>query len=311
MNTIEIHHPASAADQQTVAAIRAQSAPLKGMMTGAEARPGYDAMIAAIPAATGISYTAASVGGVAGHWCHAPGAPADAAILYLHGGGYVLGSATAYKSFASQFAARAGVHAFVADYGLAPERHFPAGLDDARAVWRGLQAQGIKRIVVVGDSAGGGLSLCLLNWASAEAAAGHTAASVACVVMSPWTDLTLAGLSYGSKSEEDPFLTLTMLRTLSDLYLGTTDPRAAEVSPIYGNLTGLPPIQMHVGTSEILLDDTLNYAARVQAAGGQVAAHVWQDMPHVFPSSFNMLEAGEASMKLMAEFVREQLAIKS
>jgi epsilon-lactone hydrolase len=311
MNPIEIHHTTSTADQQTVAAIRAQSAPLKGMMTRPEARPGYDAMIAAIPAATGVSYTAASVGGIAGHWCHSPGAPADAALLYLHGGGYVLGSATAYKSFASQFAARAGVSAFIADYGLAPERPFPAGLNDARAVWRGLQAQGIQRIVIVGDSAGGGLSLCLLNWASAEAAASRTLAPVACVVMSPWTDLALTGASYASKAEEEPFLTQGILHTFSAMYLGTTDPKTAEASPIYGNLAGLPPIQMHVGTSEILLDDTLNYAARVQAAGGQVTAHVWQDMPHVFPSSFNMLEAGEAAMRLMAQFIRNQLAIKA
>jgi epsilon-lactone hydrolase len=308
MTPIEIHHTASAADQQTVAAIRAQSAPFKGMMTGPEARPGYDAMIAAIPAATSVSHVEGRVGGIPGLWCQVPGAPADAALLYLHGGAYVLGSATAYKSFASQFAARTGVHVFVADYGLAPERPFPAGLNDARAVWRGLQAQGIQRIVIVGDSAGGGLSLSLLNWASSEAAEGRTLAPVACVVMSPWTDLALTGSSYASKSEEDPFVTEAMLRTCAAMYLGTTDPKTAQASPVYGDLAGLPPIQMHVGTREILLDDTLNYAARVQAAGGQVAAHVWQDMPHVFPSSFNVLEAGEAAMQSMAKFIRDGLA---
>jgi epsilon-lactone hydrolase len=307
MKPNEIHHSATAIDQQTVASIRAQTAPFKGMMASLEARPGYEAMIAAIPAASGVSYEQTTVGGIPGHWCRVDGAAADAALLYLHGGAYMLGSATAYMSFASQFAARAGFNVFIAEYGLAPEHPFPAGLHDARAAWQGLQAQGIERIVIVGDSAGGGLSLSLLNWVSAEAVAGRTLAPVACVVMSPWTDLVLAGQSYATKSEEDPFITENMLRTCAAFYLGSTAPENAEASPIYGDLAGLPPIQMHVGTSEVLLDDTLRYAERAGAAGVQVRAHVWQDMPHVFPSSFAMLEAGEAAMRLMADFIKEQL----
>jgi epsilon-lactone hydrolase len=302
-----IDHPASPKDLAVVAAIAAQSAPFKGMMTGPEARVPYDEMIAAIPGAEDVTHDAAMIGGVSGYWCRTTAAPGDAAILYLHGGGYVLGSAKAYRNFASQFAAHTGINVFVPDYSLAPERPFPGGVQDARAVWKGLEAQGFRRMMIVGDSAGGGLSLSLLEWASTEAAAGRGVAPIACVVMSPWTDLSQTGDSYASKAESDPYLTKAMLQTLSELYLGKTAPDTSAASPLYGNLAGLPPIQIHVGTNEVLLDDSLTYANRVHAAGGLVTAHVWQDMPHVFPSSFATLEAGEAAMQLMATFIRQQM----
>jgi monoterpene epsilon-lactone hydrolase len=308
MTDLVIHHAAEPADQAMVAAIRAQSAPFKGMMSGIEARPGYDDMIAAIPGAEGVTYVAASLGGVPGHWCRpAKASAAGQAILYLHGGAYVLGSATAYRNFAGQFAARTGVPVFVADYGLSPERPFPQGLHDARAVWQAMQTEGFSKLAIVGDSAGGGLSLSLLAWARAEAAAGRGMAPQAAAVMSPWIDLALTGASHQTRAEEDPFITANMMQTCAALYLGQTDPRAPEASAVYGNLTGLPPIQIHVGTAEVLLDDSRTYAAAVHAAGGAVEAHVWQDMPHVFPSSFGMLKAGEAAMGLMAGFLRQHL----
>lgn len=303
-----IQHAADPADQAVVEAIRVQSAPFKGMMTGIEARPGYDEMIAAIPGAEGVTHVASTLGGVPGHWCHpAKASAAGQAILYLHGGAYVLGSASAYRNFAGQFAARTGVPVFVADYGLAPERPFPQGLQDARAVWQALQAEGFIKLAIVGDSAGGGLSLSLLAWASAEAAAGRGVAPQAAAVMSPWIDLALTGDSHQIRVEEDPFITGAMMQTCAGLYLGQTDPRAPEASAVYGQLTGLPPIQIHVGTAEVLLDDSRTYAAAVHAAGGVVGAHVWQDMPHVFPSSFGMLKAGEAALGLMAGFLRQHL----
>lgn len=308
MTEFLIHHDADPADLAMIAAVRAQSAPFKGMNSGVAARPGYDQMISAIPGADAVTYSAASLGGVSGHWCHpATGALGDIAILYLHGGAYVLGSATAYRNFAGQFAARTGIPVFVAEYGLAPERPFPHGLQDARAVWQALQADGFTRLAIVGDSAGGGLSLSLLEWASAEAAAGRGAAPMACAVMSPWIDLALTGDSLQSRAEADPFLTLAMLETCARLYLGETDPTMPEASAIYGNLANLPPIQIHVGTAEILLDDSLNYAAQVHAAGGAVTAHVWHEMPHVFPSSFAMLKAGEAALGLTSAFLRGHL----
>jgi acetyl esterase/lipase len=303
-----IHHAADPADQAVVEAIRAQSAPFKGMMTGIKARPGYDDMIAAIPGAEGVTYVAATLGGVPGHWCHPASInAAGQAILYLHGGAYVLGSARACRNLAGQFAARTGTKVFVADYGLAPERPFPHGLQDARAVWHALQAEGFTKLAIVGDSAGGGLSLSLLAWASAEAALGRGVAPTAAAVMSPWIDLALTGDSHQTQAEEDPFITANMMQTCAALYLRQTDPRAPEASAVYGKLSGLAPIQIHVGTAEVLLDDSRSYAAAVHAAGGAVEAHVWQDMPHVFLSSFGMLKAGEAAIGMMARFLRQQL----
>ena len=300
----DIHHELTAKDEAVVSAIRAQSAPFKGMMSGPEARGGYDEMIGAIPAANDITHENAVIGGVSGIWCRPKNARPDAAILYLHGGAYVLGSANAYRHFAGQFAARTNTSAFVPDYGLAPERPFPAAVNDAQSVYRGLVAQGISRIVIVGDSAGGGLSLVLLSLAQAEASAGQGQAPTACVVMSPWTDMALTGASYATRADEDPFLTQAVLKTSAAHYLGTKAANHPHASPLYGDLAGLPPIQMHVGTSEVLLDDTLSFAARVRATGGDATVHVWQGMPHVFPSSFGILDAGEQAMVLMSDFIR-------
>ena len=239
-------------------------------------------MIAGIPGAEGITYEAATLAGVQGHWCRPPAAPADRAILYLHGSAFVLGSAAAYRNFAGQFAARTGTAVFVADYGLAPERPFPHGVQDARAVWQAMQQAGYQRIAIVGDSAGGGLSLSLLERVSAEAGNGRRIAAVACADLSPWTDLALTGESHSSRAQEDLFITPQMLKSCVGLSLGQTDPLTPAALPAYGNPANLPPIQIHVGTAKVLLDDNRRFAARVPQAGGVGTAHVWQDMPHVF-----------------------------
>lgn len=307
MNAIETQHQPGPKDIATVAAIRAQVAPFKGSMTSPQARPAFDTMLEAVPAAADMVYEAGTVGGVGGFWCRPKGARTDAVLLYLHGGGYMMGSAHAYRHFAGQFAARTGTVAFVADYALAPERPFPAGVYDAQAAFRGLSAAGLKTIGLVGDSAGGGLALVALALAHADAAAGKGVAPRCCVVMSPWTDLALTGASYGTRAEEDPFVTKGMLKACADHYMGPQDPTQPTASPLHGRLGGLAPTQMHVGSSEVLLDDTLGYAARARAQGAVVEAHVWQGMPHVFPSSLGVLDAAEDAMASMASFLLKHL----
>ena len=307
MNPVEIQHALTPKDEATVAAIRLQAAPFKGAMTGPEARSGYDAMIEAVPAAADVVVEAGNVGGVAGVWCRPKAARAGAALLYLHGGGYVLGSAHAYRHFAGQFAARTGVAAFVADYALAPERPFPAGVRDAQAAFRGLLAQGVETIALVGDSAGGGLALATLALAHADAAAGIGAAPRCCVAMSPWTDLALTGSSYATRAEEDPFVTHGMLAACAAHYLGAHNPTDPTASPLHGKLSGFAPTQLHVGTSEVLLDDSLRYAERARVQGGDATVHVWQGMPHVFPSSIGVLDAAEKAMGIMAGFLMQHM----
>lgn len=307
MKSVQVQHQPSPKDNATVAAIRAQAAPFKGAMGSPLARPAYDAMIDAVPAAADVTHEAGTVGGVNGFWCRPQDARTDAVLLYLHGGAYILGSASAYRHFAGQFAARAGMATFVADYALAPERPFPAAVEDARAAYHGLHANGFNAIGLVGDSAGGGLALVTLALAQADALAGKGVAPRCCVVMSPWTDLALTGSSYATRAEEDPFVTMGMLKSCAEQYLGSQHPGEPMVSPLYGALGGMAPTQVHVGTSEVLLDDSLRYAERARAQGGSATVHVWQNMPHVFPSNLGALDAAQEAMDIMGDFLVQHL----
>jgi monoterpene epsilon-lactone hydrolase len=298
----DVRHSLSEKDREAVAAMRKEVAPFKGKMSEPSARPPFDEVMEHTPDADGVAYEKVAVGGVSGISCTPQRARPGAKILYLHGGAYVLGSANAYRHFAGQIAARAKAAVFVAEYRLAPEHRFPAALEDAKAAYRGLVDGGARKIAIVGDSAGGGLALALLSVVQSE---GVT--PVAAVAMSPWTDLALTGGSLEDRADHDPLLTKEMLSKTAASYLDGHDPRDPLASPLYGALAGRPPIQLHVGTSEILLDDTRRYAEKARAAGVEAVAHVWDGMTHVFPSSVGTLEAAEKALSLMATFLDERL----
>jgi epsilon-lactone hydrolase len=304
---LQIDHPLTAKDEAFIAALSAEAAPLKGKMDGPHARATFDEMMEHTPAAPGVTYEEATVGGVRGTWCRPKNARPGVALLYLHGGGYVAGSAHAYRHLVGHIAARANAASFVPEYRLAPEYAFPAAVDDARAVYRDLVELGAQRIVTLGDSAGGGLALVLLSVAHADAVDGRGLAPLGAVVMSPWTDLALTGPSFQSRADDDPLLTREMLAVTGASYLRTQDARNPLASPLYGKLTGLPPIQLHVGTREVLLDDALRYTARARAAGVDATAHVWEGMPHVFPSNVGSLDAADQALSVIAEFLVERL----
>jgi monoterpene epsilon-lactone hydrolase len=303
----EVLHPLIAEDRAAVAAMRAQVEPFKGTMTGPESREIYDGIMDQTPDAPGVAYEPGAVGGGPGLWCRPRTAAPGVAILYLHGGAYVLGSAHAYRHLAGQVAARTNAVAFVADYRLAPEDPFPAALDDARAAYRGLVAAGARMIAIVGDSAGGGLALAVLSITRAEALAGTGADPRAAVAMSPWTDLALTGPSIEERASDDPILTPAMLATTGASYLQGHDPRDPHASPLCGHLAGLPPIQLHVGTSEILLDDSRRYVERARREGVDATTHIWEGMPHVFPASVGTLDAAERALETIAAFLKEKL----
>jgi acetyl esterase/lipase len=303
----EVLHPLIAEDRAVMAALRPQIEPFKGTMTGPEAREAYDGIMEQTPDAPGVSYERGEVGGIPGIWCCPRAAAPGAVILYLHGGAYVLGSAHAYRHLAGQIAARANADAFVADYRLAPESPFPAALDDARAAYRGLVEAGARTIALVGDSAGGGLALAVLTITHAEALAGTGVDPRAAVALSPWTDLALTGPSVKERADDDPILTPAMLATTGASYLQGHDPRDPHASPLYGRLAGLPPIQLHVGTSEILLDDSRRYVERARREGVDATAHIWEGMPHVFPANIGTLDAAERALETIAAFLKEQL----
>ncbi|MDG9668725.1 alpha/beta hydrolase [Hahella sp. CR1] len=302
-NELFTNHPVSPADLAVVDAIRQQTAPFKGMLNGPQARDSYNQMIEETPAAAGVEYHSDTVGGVPGVWVRVKNTLSGAVILYLHGGGYVVGSAHAYRHFAGQFAARTGIDVFIADYGLAPEHPFPSALNQAKAVYAGLIAAGRQQIAIVGDSAGGGLALSLAEQIGADKEGAYGLAPVCCVTMSPWTDLALTGASHEERAEEEFYLTYDAVAAFAGYYLAGHDAYDPKVSPLYGQHSGLPPLQIHVGTAEILLSDSLAYAEKAQAAGAVVSAHVWEAMPHVFPNGFAQIDAAERAMQLMSEFL--------
>lgn len=294
-------------DAPAVAAMRQAAAPHKGATMGPEARPMFDGMFAATPTAADVRVEAGTVGGVAGFWVRPPNARRDARVLYIHGGGYVLGSAQAFTSFVGQIALRAGADAFVPDYRLAPEHPFPAAIDDAVAVYHGLVAEGAERIVVAGDSAGGGLTLALLSILAADKTSGAVQ-PLGAAVMSPLTDLALAGESFQTRAEADPIFTSDVLQAFSEMYLQGQDATLAKASPLYAQLHGLPPVRIDVGDNEVLLSDAIRYAERAEAAGVAVTVSVWEGMAHVFQSSLGQFVAAEQSVDAIGEFLRQRLA---
>ncbi|AWD23671.1 alpha/beta hydrolase [Fuscovulum blasticum] len=298
-------HTPSATDLAVLAELRRQSEPFKGTLSAPEGRAAYDAMMEMTPGAAGVTHEQETLRGVAGVWCRVAGAREGRAILYLHGGGYGVGSAWAYRNFAGQFAARTGINVFAADYPLAPEHPFPAALDSARAAYAGLVDKGHEKILIAGDSAGGGLTLSLL--AALHRAPEGMPVPVGAVAMSPWTDLTLSGSSMVSRQDEEFYLTRPVLEGFAQNYQAGTNPANPDVSPLFGNLAGLPPVQVHVGTAEILLSDSERYAEKSRQAGNAVSLHRWEAMPHVFPSSFAILDGAEQAMALMSGFIAQTL----
>ncbi|HEY4252564.1 MAG TPA: alpha/beta hydrolase [Roseomonas sp.] len=261
----------------------------------------YDSFIAASPLADGISLAAVDAPGVQGWWVRPAQAVPGAAILFTHGGGYGLGSAQAYRGFVSQIVRRTGIPALVIDYPLAPEAVLPAAPQAALAAWQWLVAQGFDRIAMVGDSAGGGLALVTL---AALVRQKRGAAPVAGVVFSPWTDLAFTGASMTDPAVEDPLISHDYLRDCARNYLGAVAAADPLASPLQGDLRGLPPLLIQVGTDERLLDDSRQYADRAAQAGVPVQLEVWDGMHHVFQLDVAHLESSRRALDHAAGFLR-------
>jgi len=302
------HHSEHLADRAAMLAMRTIIKLQPPADLGPAGRAAFDELMSKTPSAEGVTYESTVVGDVAGWWCRPADAVTDGAILYLHGGAYVVGSAQAYRHFAGQMASRARAPVFVADYGLAPERPFPAAVEDAEAAYFGLSAAGFSCIAIVGDSAGGGLALATAARMTQAARDGMTPSPVAACVMSPWTDLALTGESIESRAKHDPLLSRGALEIARQLYLGKEDAKDPRASPLYGDLAGLPPIQLHVGEDEILLDDARRYADLVAKSGSTAELHVWQGMAHVFPANLALLHAAREALDVAGAFLRSNIA---
>jgi acetyl esterase/lipase len=257
-----------------------------------------------LPAPPGATFTAGSMGGIAGEWVSAAGIAAGT-LLYLHGGGYFACSPSTHRSITAAYATR-GLNVFAPDYRLAPEHPFPAAVDDALAVYRALLDSGIapETLAIGGDSAGGGLALATLL---AAKAAGLPMPACA-ILFSPWTDLAGTGASLQTNRQRDAMLVSDKLQEGASFYLNGTDPKNPLASPLYGDVSGLPPLLIQVGDTEILLDDSTRLAAAAQAAGVTVNLKIWRNMPHVWQVSQIFLPEARAALNEAAAFAKAHLA---
>ena len=269
----------------------------------ADLREEYDRAVEIFPLPDNVSLEPGTLGGVPGEWLRPEGADPTRALLYFHGGGYVLGSTRSHRHMVAALAAGAGVHAFSADYRLAPEHPFPAAVEDGTAAWKGLLDSGIDpaRAVVGGDSAGGGLTVAALVKARGDGL--PMPAGGLCI--SPWTDMTLEAGSYAAKAESDPMVKKDQIERWTGVYLGAdTDRRHPWASPLYANLEGLPPLLVQVGSEEVLLDDSVSLAEAARRAGIDARLTVAEEMIHVWHWFDRLLDRAQEGIDEAAAFIR-------
>jgi acetyl esterase/lipase len=295
-------HAVTPRDRSVMDAMHAAMRPHKGALRGAAGRPMFDAVMSGVAAPQDVSFRDAVVGGVPGSWCEPTNGLPGAVILHAHGGWFTLGSAIAFRHLVGHIARAAGVSAFIPDYRLAPEHPFPAALEDLERCHAGLRAAGFGAIALSGDSAGGNLALVL----SALLAGRHP--PVALVAVSPVTDLALQGQSWESRAEADPLFVRDQAESFVRGYLGDHDPLDPRASPLYGDLAHAPPLRVHVGNDEVLLDDALRYVDRAVAAGVDAQVDVWEGMPHGFLGSVGRLEASDRAVRAIGDFLAAQFA---
>jgi epsilon-lactone hydrolase len=258
------------------------------------------------PVAADIKLEPVDLDGVRAEWSIAPGADPSRVLMFFHGGGYCSGSIVSHRRMATEAGRAGGLRTLAVGYRLAPEHPFPAAYDDALTAWRRLRRDGYaaNRIAVGGDSAGGGLTLGLageLKRASEELPG--------CLwLASPWTDLTMSGATLVSKSAVDPLIHKEYLEELAGAYLPEgMDRRDPRISPLYADLSRLPPTLIQVGSAETLLEDATRFAAAAGAADVSVTLEIWPHMIHAWPMWNARLEPGRRALANAGAFIRRHV----
>lgn len=268
-----------------------------------EYRTGFEELCATFPIPAGTQVTEVDAGGAPALLITHPEVAEPArTVLWTHSGGYVFGSAHGYRSFGASLSLAAGARVLIVDYRLAPEHTHPAGLEDATGAYRWLLARGERpaRIVVGGDSAGGGLALATLL-ALKDAGDPLPAGGIA---VSPVADQTLSGESMDSRAALDPIASREMLAGLGGLYVGEADRAHPYLSPLFGDFSGLPPLLLLVGTDEVLHDDAVRVVERASAAGVDARLLVGQDQTHIWPLFASVLPEGQDAVDEIGRFTR-------
>jgi acetyl esterase/lipase len=269
-------------------------------------RDGLDQLAAMSKLPDDVKCEPINVRGVPAEWITTPEVINDHVILYLHGGGYVAGSIASHRDLVMRISRTAKVRILIIDYQLAPEHPFPAALDDAIAAYKWLISDekiDPRNIIIGGDSAGGGLTICTLVKIREE----DITLPIAAFCLSPWTDLAGTGESIETKAELDPFVTPEDGEFMAKMYLKDADPKNYFASPLYANLQGLPPIYIQVGTSEILLDDSVRLAEKAKKAGVELELDVWEDMIHVFAAFASWAPESQQAIEKIGNFIKKHI----
>jgi epsilon-lactone hydrolase len=271
----------------------------------AERRERLDAIGSTSPPAGDIRLEPIDANGVAAEWSLAPGSDPSKVLLFFHGGGYCSGSIVSHRGMVTEAGRAARARTLAVGYRLAPEHPFPAAIEDARSAYRFLLDQGIapSRIVIGGDSAGGGLTLALMT----SVRDAREPLPACAWLVSPWVDLQMTGASLAEKAVTDPLISKSYLEELASAYLAGADPANPLVSPLNADLAGLPPLLVQVGSAETLLDDAVRIARRAGAADVRVNLEIWPHMIHAWHLWAAQLEAGRRAIASAGAFIRAHL----
>ena len=258
-----------------------------------------DRVVEGVAPVEGARYKPVDVDGVAGTWVTAPRSTDDRLLLFTHGGGYAFGSVHTHRDFAARLADACAARVLGIDYRLAPEHPYPAGVEDTVTTYRRLLADGVPpdRIVLVGDSAGGGIALSALTRIVARGLPKPAGA----VAVSAWLDFEALGGSMTTNAGKDPFNQRDVVLMVAAMYVA--DGSARDAAPLYAELEGLPPLLLHAGGDEVLVDDTRRMAERARAAGVDVTEHIWDGLYHDFPIFDPAETSSEEALSEVAAFV--------
>ena len=270
-----------------------------------EQRDNYRAMLGANPIADDITIEETTIAGCAADWVSAPNSDKEKAILYLHGGGYVIGDNIGYREFGSRLARATGARVCVLHYSLAPEAPCPAAVDDSVAAFREIVASGISvaNTAIAGDSAGGGLAIAAL----VALRDGGTELPPCAIVFSPWTDLELTGESIDDPKSNDPFVSRDTLEGMVLAY-APKEPGNAASSPVNADCSGLPPLHIETGTREILLSDSRRFVEKARAEGVDIDYFEGKGLVHVWPVVVPGGSESKDALKRCGDFVTKHWA---
>jgi acetyl esterase/lipase len=250
-----------------------------------------------------VSFAETDVGGRPAAWVEAPGALADRTIFYTHGGGYVAGSPFTHRAILGELSRHARARVLALDYALAPEHPFPAAVEDAMAAFRAyMAAHGDGKTAVAGDSAGGGLAVVILTLAR-DAGLPPPGAGV---LFSPWADLSGGSHSMISKVKSDPIVRPDVVGAMARLYLGSADSRDPRASPLFADLSGLPPLLIQAGSDEVLLDEIVDLERKARLAGVETTLEVWPEMVHVWHAFLRLLPEAADALRRAGRYLEQQ-----